>query len=124
MDIVSVPLVTHGATDTMIVKARLPNGTGADEFLFGAERKSTFNVLHGLFQGNRRRRSDEEMNVIGHNHEFVQQQAALLAILLHDVDQGPGHAVRLKNGVSSIGNGSNKKCADFLGSKLHRSSRG
>jgi hypothetical protein len=43
MDIVSVPLVIHGATDTMIVKARLPNGTGVDEFLFGAERKSAFN---------------------------------------------------------------------------------
>jgi hypothetical protein len=27
MDIVSVPLVVNGAMDTMIVKARLPNGT-------------------------------------------------------------------------------------------------
>ncbi len=124
MDIVSVPLVIKGAMDTMIVKARLPNGIGVDQFLLGAERKSAFNVLHGLFQGDRRRRSEEEMNVIGHNHEFVEQQAALLAILLHDVNQEPGHAVRLKNGLSSISNGSNKKCANFLGSKVHRSSRG
>ena len=65
MDIVSVPLVVNGAMDTMIVKARLPNGTGVDQFLFGAEGKPTFNVLHGLFQGDCRCRSDQEMNVIG-----------------------------------------------------------
>jgi hypothetical protein len=51
MDIVSVPLVINDATDTMIVKARLPNGTGVDQFLLGAEGKPAFNVLHGLFQG-------------------------------------------------------------------------
>ena len=70
------------------------------------------------------RRSDQEVNVIGHNHEFVEQKAALLAVLLHDVNQEPGHAVRLKDGLSSISNGSDKTCANFLGSKLHRSGRG
>ena len=124
MDIVSVPLVINDATDTMIVKARLPNGTGVDQFLLGAEGKPAFNVLHGLFQGDCRRRSDEEMNVIGHNHKFVEQKAALLAVLLHDVNQEPGHAVRLKDGLSSIGDGSDKKCADFLGIKLHMSGPG
>jgi hypothetical protein len=64
------------------------------------------------------------MNVIGHDHEFVEQKAALLAILLHDVNQQRGHAVRLKNGLSSIGDGSDKKCANFLRSKSHRSGRG
>ena len=38
MDIVSVPLVIHGVMDTIVVKFRLPNGTGVDEFLFGAKR--------------------------------------------------------------------------------------
>jgi hypothetical protein len=32
--------------------------------------------------------------------------------------------VRLKDGLSSIGDGSDKKCANFLGSKLHRSGPG
>jgi hypothetical protein len=32
--------------------------------------------------------------------------------------------VRLKNSLSSIGDGSDKKCANFLGSKLHRSGQG
>jgi hypothetical protein len=54
----------------------------------------------------------------------VKQKAALLAVLLHDVNQEPGHAVRLKDGLSSIGNGSDKKCANFLGSKLHMSGWG
>jgi hypothetical protein len=88
--------------DTMIVKARLPNGTGVDQFLFSAERKPAFHVLHGLFQGDCRRRSDEEMNGIGHNHKLVEQKAALLAVLLHDVNQEPGPAVRLKDGLSSM----------------------
>jgi hypothetical protein len=48
----------------------------------------------------------------------------LLAVLLHDVNQEPGHVVRLKDGLSSIGDGSDKKCANFLGSKLPRSGRG
>jgi hypothetical protein len=39
------------------------------------------------------------MNVIRHDHEFVEQKAALLAILLHDVNQEPGHAVRLQDGL-------------------------
>jgi hypothetical protein len=32
--------------------------------------------------------------------------------------------VRLKNGLSSIGNGSDKECANFLGGKLHMSGPG
>jgi hypothetical protein len=44
MDIISVPVVINSATDTMIVKARLPNGTGVDSFLFGAERKPALNI--------------------------------------------------------------------------------
>jgi hypothetical protein len=32
----------------------------------------------------------------------VEQKAALLAVLLHDVNQEPGHAVRLKDGLSSM----------------------
>jgi hypothetical protein len=46
-----------------------------------------------------------------------------IAVLLHDVNQEPGHAARL-DGLSSIGDGSDKKCANFLGSKLHRSGPG
>ena len=80
MDIVSVPLVVNSAMDTMVVKARLPNGTNVDQFVVGAERKPALNVLHGLFQGDRRRRSDEEMDVVRHDHEFVEQKAALLAL--------------------------------------------
>jgi hypothetical protein len=64
------------------------------------------------------------MKVIGHHHKFVEQKAALLAVLLHDVNQEPGRAVRLKDGLSSIGNGSDKKCANFLGSKLYTSGPG
>ena len=124
MDIVSVPFVINGPMDTMMVKARLPNRTGVDQFLFSAEGKPAFHVLHGLFQGDCRRRSDEEMNGIGHNHKFVEQKAARLAVLLQDVNPEPGPAVRRKDGLSSIGNGSAKKCANFLGSKLPRSGRG
>jgi hypothetical protein len=29
---------------------------------------------------------DEEMNMIGHDHEFMEQKAALLAILMHRVN--------------------------------------
>jgi hypothetical protein len=55
------------------------------------------------------------MNVIGHNHKLVEQKAARLAVLLQDVNQEPGPAVRRKDGLSSIGNGRDKKCANFLG---------
>ncbi len=124
MDIVSVPFVIHGVMDTIVVKFRLPNGTEVDQFLFGTKRKPALNVLHGLFQGDGRRRSNEEMNMVRHDHEFVEQKAPLLAILLHDVNQESSHAMRLKDGLSCIGDGSDKKCANFLGSKSHRRSQG
>jgi hypothetical protein len=58
----------------------------------------------------------------------VKQKAALLAVLLHDVNQEPGHAVRLKDGLSSIGNGSDKNvriswgasCIGAAGAKAQR----
>ena len=59
------------------------------------------------------------MNMVRHDHEFVEQKAPLLAILLHDVNQEPSHALRLEDSLSSIGDGSDKKCANFLGRKSH-----
>ena len=57
--------------------------------------------------------------MVGHDHEFVEQKAPFLAILLHDVNQEPSHALRLEDGLSSIGDGSHKKCANFLGRRSH-----
>ena len=57
----------------MIREARLPNSEVAIQVLLNAIGESSLDKLHGLLQGNIRRWSNNQVKVIGHNNEFVQQ---------------------------------------------------
>ena len=82
------------------MKAQTPNFTAEIEFLFGAIGKSALDELDGLLDGFVR--SQQEMEVIGHQNEFVQAIFPLVAIAKKDIEEEVGHSVRLEH-MSALG---------------------
>ena len=87
-------------SDASIMKARTPNFTAEIEFFFSAIRKAAFDELDGLLDGFVR--SQQEMEVIGHQNEFVQAIFPLVAIAKKDIEEEVGHSVRLEH-MSALG---------------------
>jgi|SRR5271157_1794948 len=61
------------------------------------------------------------MEVIGHQHEFVQQEFVLCAISLQGVEKQPRHRFGAKDGAAAPRCSGNKECADLLRRKRHKS---
>jgi hypothetical protein len=71
MDVLNVLLVILKIPDAMVGKPALPDLGVRSEFVLDAIGKPTFDKLSGAFQRDKGR--DEEMKVIGHQNEFMQQ---------------------------------------------------
>ncbi len=89
------------------------------EFSLGPKRKAAFDVLQGFFQRNIFRRSEDKMEMVGHNDELVQEEATPGAIVLQNIDQESSHFLGLENWASSFGHGRDEKRADFLWGVAH-----
>ena len=59
------------------------------------------------------------MEVVCHNHELMQEIAALAAIVLKDIEKQSWHLLFSKNGTACVRDGGDKECADFLRSVFH-----
>jgi hypothetical protein len=98
MDVLAMTRVILWIADAMVGKALLPDEKLETQFLLGAKRKSAFDELNGLFQRNIFRGPDDQMEVVRHDHEFVQKKAAFPAIVREDVEKQPRHFFFLKSG--------------------------
>ncbi len=83
-----------------LVVPALPNV----HFAFQKERESPFDELHGLFQRNIVRRSQKQMNVIGHDDEGVQLKSAFAALGLQVVQHQVRRVRDLKDAAALCGN--------------------
>ena len=54
------------------------------------------------------------MKMIGHDHELMKEKSAFLPVILHNINQKSGHAVRLQNIETIRCDGCDEKCAEFL----------
>ena len=120
MDIVAMLLIVLCIPNPMISKAFfLPYERPERQFPFDPKRKSAFDVLTNFFQRDVRRGRDNQMEVVRHNHELMQEIAALATIVLHNVKKQACHFLFLEKRMPSVRDGRDKKCADFLWSVFH-----
>jgi len=80
-------LIIARVPDAMVREAFLPDGLLETEISPGAERKSALNVLDRFLQRDVRRRSEQEMKMIRHNHKFVQEKSALRTIFIEHIEK-------------------------------------
>ena len=100
--------------NAMIRETLFPDQESVSELFLGSKRKASLDELQGFFQGNVLGGRKDEMEMIGHDDEFVQQEAALRAIIGENVNQKASHLLRFEDWPSSIGHGCDEECADFL----------
>ena len=65
-------------------------------FSFRAIGETSFDELECLFQRDLHCRCQQQMEVIGHDHKFMQQKAPLSTILRKNIHQKLSHAIGLK----------------------------
>src|SRR5436305_3827653 len=120
MDIFTMPLIILCIANAMVGKAFfLPYERPERQFLLGTEGKAAFDVLTGFFQRYVCRWRDNHMEVVRHNHELMQEVAALATIVLKNVEKQACHLLFFEERIPSVRDGRDKECADFLRSVFH-----
>ncbi len=76
-------------------KPCLPDVKIQVQLLFCAIGESTLDELKRFFQRDLGKGREEQVKVVRHDDEFMQEKAALSTIVLEDVDQQLRHAPRL-----------------------------
>lgn len=89
--------VVLGVAQTVVRKSTLPNLAPKPQFHTGTTRVSALNELNSSLQRDSGWCKDE-MEMFRHDSEIVQQIAPLGSIVLKDVEEEPGHALRSKQG--------------------------
>jgi hypothetical protein len=117
MDVVAMGLVVERTFDAAEREALFPDG----HFGFEAEGEASFDVLHGLLNGDVGRGCDEEVEVVGHEGEGVELVATFGAVVVEELEEKVGVVVDLKEAAAIGGDGGDEEGADFLRSSLHRS---
>jgi len=79
--------------------------------------------LNSFFQRNVFRRRDDQVKVVRHNHELMEEKAAFLAIVLQDVEEQESHFRFLEEGITPVRDGRYEKRSDFLRSIFHSHQR-
>ena len=92
---------------TMIGETRLPYRRTTVQPI----RKTSFDELNGPLQRNLRGRRDQQMQVIGHDHEFMQKEFPFVAIMRERFDQELGSCLLPKDWKALGGNGSDEEYA-------------
>ena len=92
--------------DAMVRETLLPNVTTLQ-----AKRESPLDELNGTFEGNFFRGCEQKMNVVGHDHEFVQQIFPFVSVTRKRVNQEIGGCIAAKNWKSSGRDRSDKERA-------------
>jgi len=78
-----MPLIIFQVAHAMIGETSLPHGPAPLE----AKRGASLDELRRPFQRNLLRRCDQQMQVIGHDHEFMQKIFSLVAIMRQRFEQ-------------------------------------
>ena len=105
--------------NTMIHETRLPYLKRKMNFPFGAIGETALNELQSLLQWDFRRRSYQQMEMIGHDHKFMQQKSPLSTILRKHIEQKLSHAIRLEKRAASDCRRAHKERTCRLGSLEH-----
>jgi len=80
-------LVADFIRDTDLGKSFLPDGRVESQFFSGAKREAAFGELDGTLDADVAVYGQQQVNVIGHDDEFVQSEFTLLTIAVQDIDE-------------------------------------
>src|ERR1700684_2293443 len=94
-------LVILCVANTMIHETFLPYLKRKLKFPLGAKGETTLNELQCLLQRNIRCRGLQQMEMIGHDHKFMQQKSPLSTILRKHINQKLSHAIGLEKRATS-----------------------
>ena len=86
----------------MVHKAFLPYFEREMKFPFRAKRETTFDELECLFHRYFRCGRQQQMEVIGHDDEVMQEKPPLSSILSKNIQQKLCHAIRLEKRAASV----------------------
>ena len=112
-------LVILSVANTMIHETRLPYFKRKLKFPFGAIGETTLNELQSLLQWNIRSRSYQQMEMIGHDHKFMQQKSPLSTVLRKHIEQKLSHPIRLQKRAASDCRRAHEERTCRLGSLEH-----
>ncbi len=88
-----VVFVILGVANAVIHEICLPDLERKMNFPFGTIGETALDILQCLFQRDFRRRRQQQMEVIGHNHKFMKQKPPLSTILRKNINQKLSHAI-------------------------------
>ena len=97
MNVLPKGTVFFDIPDPPIIEARLPDFTAKAQFLPSSEREAAFDQLQGSLQCDGR--CNQHMEVIGHQHKFVQQIFALPAVVQQNFNEELRHSFGLKQAL-------------------------
>jgi len=117
-NVIPMLLVVRSIADAVVRWLGLPD-SAQPQLPPGRRRIPTFDVLHGFLQRNLLLGSDDEMEMIGHDHELVQLKSPLAAIRIECVNEQFGCVCIRKKRVPSVRHGCDEKGSYFLGSMGH-----
>ena len=100
-------LIVIEIADAMICEACLPNGWAR----FQTIRKSSLNELHGAFQRDLWRGSQQRVDVVGHDYKFVEKKFLFVAIVCESFNQKSGRCVFSEDRKALSGNSRDEECA-------------
>lgn len=119
MDVLAMALIVLWIADAMIGKALLPDERMETQLLLGTEGESTFDELNGFFQRNVLRGRDDQVEVVPHDYELVQEETAFPAVVLQDIEKETRHFFFFEEGIPCVGDGRDEERADFLRGVAH-----
>lgn len=92
-DVFAMAAVIDGIADTVFVEASLPDLSPVAGYETHGMRESALDALHAALQRVIFGRSDEQVQVIGHDHKWMQRVAAFIAIVEEHLAQKTRAAV-------------------------------
>jgi hypothetical protein len=101
MNVALKRVVLRNRLHSILIEAGCPHARDAELFM-RAKRKRTFDQLHGFFQRNVCRRGHEQVHVIGHEHEGMQEEFISPPMMSENFDEELLHASRLKDVATAI----------------------
>jgi hypothetical protein len=104
-----VVFVIPCVANAVIHETCLPYFKSKMNFPFRAIGETALDELQCLFQRDFRCRSQQQMEVIGHDHKFMQQKPPLSTILRKNIHQKLSHAIGWKKRAASGCRGQEKR---------------
>ena len=114
MNVRAVFLVVIGIADAVIRETLLPDFGGGFQDFASAKRESALDVLQRFFERGVGRGCKKQMEVIGHDHVFVQEKTPFLPVVVEYLDEQFRHADGLEDGAAIECHGRDEEGAQVL----------